>query len=156
MLKSPVSEMPPKTMKRGVSLLLLVAVLSFAAGCSSDHNDGTTDPMGGSGPTETTDPTTLCSDLATAICSKLYGCYTAEQLASMTAVAAHDEAGCVTQWTTNLDCATDPTDCKAGQTYDSAKGQECVNGYKAFTCTDFKGYLNATTPPPSACAEGCK
>lgn len=149
-------------MKRRLSLLLLAAAVSFAGACSSDPHDSTTDPKGTSGaagstgPSGTTDPAVLCNELATAICSKLYSCYTAEQLVSMTQIAAHDQAGCVTQWATNLDCATDPTDCEAGQTYDSGKGQQCVNDYKAFTCAEFMGFLKGTTPTPTVCKEACK
>jgi hypothetical protein len=55
-----------------------------------------------------------------------------------------------------LDCSTNPTKCEAGKTYDSAKAKECVEGYKAFSCPDFVGFMSGTTPAPSACIEGCK
>ena len=74
----------------------------------------------------------------------------------MATVAGQDEAGCVSKWRADLGCATDPTNCEAGQTYDSAKAQECVNGYEALTCAGFMGFLMGTTPAPAACDEGCK
>jgi hypothetical protein len=156
MLKSRVSEMRSETMKRRVSLVLLAAVLSLAGGCSSESDGGSTGRGGTTGPGGTTDPTTLCNELATAICSKFYGCYTAEQLVAMSKVAGQDEAGCITKWATDLGCATDPTDCKAGQTYNSAKAQECVNDYQGLTCAGFMGFLMGTTPEPAACNEACK
>ena len=148
--------MQPETMIRRVSLLLLAAVLSLAAGCSSETDGGTPGAGGTTGPGGTADATTLCNELATAICSKLYGCYTAEELVTVSKVAGQDEAGCITKWVTDLGCATDPTDCEAGQTYNSAKAQECVSDYKALTCAGFMGFLMGTAPKPAACNEACK
>lgn len=155
MSKSRVCEVQPGILKR-VSLVAVAAVLSLTVGCSSDSDGGPTGSGGNTSPSAATDPTALCNELATAICSKLYGCYTADQLASMSKVAGQDEAACTAKWATDLGCATNPTDCKAGQTYNSAKAQECVNDYKALTCADFMGFLMGTTPKPAACDEGCQ
>jgi len=129
-------------MKKATSLLLLGLLLCLGGGCSGEED-------------ATTDPTTLCNQLASAFCSKFYSCYSAEQLASMMDVASKDEPSCVDQWKTDLHCATNPTGCKAGQRYDSGKASQCVGDYKAFTCAQFIAFMEGKGPAPAACSGGC-
>jgi hypothetical protein len=131
-------------MTNAALVVLLATVLSLPVGCSSSEGEA-----------DTVDATTLCNELASAVCSKFFSCYSAEELATMAAVAGKDEADCRDKWMTDLHCATDPQSCKAGQTYSSAKANECVSGYKAFTCDQFVGFLAGSTPAPAACSEGC-
>lgn len=107
---------------------ILLLGCSCAVGCSSDDDASTK-----------ADAEALCEQQASIMCARYYGCYTAEQLAGMTAVAGTSEADCVTQWTSKLDCSTNPNKCEAGKTFDSAKAKECVEGYQAFSCADFMG-----------------
>jgi hypothetical protein len=123
---------------------ILVLGSTWAVGCSSDDDSTKADAEA------------LCKQQASTMCSRYYSCYTAEQLANLTAVAGTSESDCVTQWASKLDCSTNPSKCEAGQTYDSTKAKECVDGYKAFSCADFVGFMSGTTPAPSACSQGCK
>jgi len=130
-------------MTNAALVVVLATILSVPVGCSGESEG------------DTTDATTLCNQLASAVCSKFYSCYSAEQLTSMVEVAGKDEAACRDKWATDLHCATDPKDCKAGQTYSSAKANECVSDYKAFTCAQFVSFMAGSTPAPAACSEGC-
>ena len=119
---------------------------SATTGCSSDdkatgaHADGEM----------------LCKQLASNVCSQYYSCYTADQLATMSALVGTNESDCVTHWVTQLDCSGNPTQCDAGKTYNADKAAACVDAYEALTCSEFVGFMMGTTPPPAVCDEACK
>ena len=130
-------------MKRLIGLSAILLSVYPLTGCGDDDDAGS-------------DPVALCKEGAKTICSKFYGCYTDEQLDLAAAVVGNNEADCVTKWSEDLKCTTEGVKCDSGQTYDSAKAQECLSQYKSFSCEEFTGFASGATVKPAACDQTCK
>jgi len=125
----------------------LFAVAACATGvwmfgaCGGDNN-------GGSG--SISDAVDGCKQGDQVICDKIFKCFTKDELDQLKDVFGLSTADCVTKL--NAECTPEKKNCNSGQMFNADKAQECLDGYKTFTCEDVK-----RNPPvaPAACAQVC-
>lgn len=130
-------------MKKALGVLLLGLGLLPLSACSSDDKDSSSG-----------DPVALCKQAAQTICSKIFSCYSKDELSASAAEVGNNESDCVTKYTDvdHLNCSTEGVKCDSGEKYDADKAKECVSQYDSLSCNEFKG--NSATP--AACDQVCK
>ena len=109
---------------------------------------------GGESESSDESPSETCSRVAGVICQKLFECYSpAERAAGMLPAS---EADCLGQIEGDLECATQRVDnqCAEGESYDSARAQDCVVEYEGLSCDVVReGITDDDTP---SCAQVCQ
>lgn len=97
-------------------------------------------------------PREACEEAASALCSRFYACYTAEERAAGMLPAT--EAECVA--TFQADCAmeTEATACEMNETYDGGAAAECVDQIGGLTCAQVRDQA-AVAAATSACDRVC-
>ncbi|HVY27643.1 MAG TPA: hypothetical protein VHB79_13910 [Polyangiaceae bacterium] len=124
-------------MKQFLAGLLVFGALGSVA-CGSD-DDGN----------ETVTPEAACQSEVATICSKIWGgCV--DSPSSTPVLWGLNEADCRTKYEQNR-CSAAMVECGAGETYNQAKAQECLDQYKAMSCDQLKKLV-----PPSACGATCQ
>jgi hypothetical protein len=98
---------------------------------------------------ETATPLAACQSIVHEICSKYFGCLTKDQRTLLAGVIGNNEADCRTKFEQD-NCTDQKLKCDSGETYSSAKAQECLDQYKSYSCDEF-GNGNA----PAACDAVC-
>lgn len=125
-------------------MLLAVAVSAVGiwtlGACGSDNN----------GAGSVSDPVEACKQSSQIVCDKFFACYTKEELDMLKDVIGLNAADCTTKF--NAECTPEKSNCDAGETYHADKASECLDGFKAFTCTDIK---RSPIVEPAACAQIC-
>src|SRR5258706_11990439 len=117
--------------------LCLLGALA-GVGCSSDDKGSAT-----------ANPMDACKAVVAETCAKFFGCLTKDQLTAAAGIVGNNQADCRTKFEQN-NCTEQKVKCNSGETYNSAKAQECLDQFKAFSCSEF-GMGNT----PAACDAVC-
>lgn len=108
---------------------------------------------GGDDASTSLSPVELCKQEASALCDKVFKCYTKDELDAAKTLVGLNSADCAVKF--QADCTPEKSNCNAGETYHEDKAQACLAAYKTFTCDDVKGAFAGTTPAPAACDQSC-
>jgi hypothetical protein len=123
---------------KGIRLTCAVGILLFVA-CG-----------GGS-----TSPTEACDEVNEAVCTQIYKCYTATQIAAAGYPA--NEAACVTMSEASAGCAakTEANTCTGGnQVYHGENVEGCVDQLNGLTCAEVVSNTDVMTSAPK-CDDVC-
>lgn len=124
-------------MKRALVLVALGFGLLPLNGCGSDDSGS--------------DPVAQCKEIMAALCSKFFGCLSAQDLQDAAAIVGNNEADCRTKY--NSQCTSESVKCDSGTTYHASAAKECVSQFKALSCDEF---MSDTTAQPAACDQVCQ
>jgi hypothetical protein len=125
----------------------LLAVAACAVGVSMFGACGGDDNSGGS---SASDPVEGCKEVTAITCDKIFKCFTKEELDLAKGTVGLNTQDCIIKF--NADCIPEKANCSAGETFHADKMQQCIDGYKSYTCDDIK---SQNTPDPAACAQRC-
>ena len=125
-------------MKFTLAMFGLFAALTVS-GCGGDDEDDAT-----------ADPASACKSITAEICSKFFGCFTEAEQQAAAALIGNNEADCRTKFEQNQ-CNEQMLKCDSGKTYSSAKASECLEQYKALSCSEVSGGTS-----PAACDAICQ
>lgn len=129
-----------KRVRSLAGLSLLLGVGATVPGCGGDDDD--------------VSPAAACREGIGVLCGKIFNCFTEAELQAAAAVVGNSTADCKTKLGTQ--CSNDGASCDAGEKFNSSRAEECIEGYRAFSCTDIRGYFDDTTPEPAACELVCE
>ncbi|MET0591634.1 MAG: hypothetical protein ABW133_02970, partial [Polyangiaceae bacterium] len=90
-----------------------------------------------------------CKEGNKIVCDKIFKCWDPALLEANKGEIGLNAADCVIKF--EPECIPEKVNCAAGKTYHGDKMAACIDGYKAFTCTDIM-------PPitdPAACDQIC-
>lgn len=127
-------------MKSAMAALCVVGMLAFV-GCGGDDDDKT----GG-----TATAAEACKSIVAELCSKLFGCFSDEELKEAAAVVGNNEADCRTKLEQET-CSEQMVKCDSGKTFSSSKASECLTQYKQLSCSE-----TMTGAEPAACDAVCE
>lgn len=83
------------------------------------------------------DPVAKCNEINATTCDKLYGCFTGASLDAVKMLYGPTAADCKTKLNMNCNQAgsgSTGSGCPSGQSFDSAKADQCIADYKAASC----------------------
>jgi len=113
--------------------ILVATVLALAcAGCSSNSNSSTTDPV------------QLCKNFVTATCNRVFACFPTEAAQVYTSAS-----NCITTVSAQA-CTTQNVTCDPGKTFNTANANQCATEYANQSCADIQ---NGVTP--TSCSNVC-
>lgn len=113
-------------------------------------------PLNGCGGDDkgSSDPVELCKQAAQAVCSRIFACYSAEELDAASATVGNNEADCVTKigGKDGFNCTTEGVKCDSGETFRADKANECIDQFQSLSCRELKSETSST---PAACEQTC-
>lgn len=128
--------------RAGAPALFFIGSVMVVPGCGDDDDGGPSAEE-------------ACSEGMKVMCGKYFNCLTAEELDFYATVIGNSVRDCTTKLTA-ANCNEDAVRCDAGEKYNPARAQECVDGLREFSCDDVAGNIAGTTPEPAACDLVCE
>ncbi len=130
-----------KLVRAAAPAFLMCGAVLATPGCGDDSDDKS--------------PESYCREGYDAICRKLFNCLEAAELDAAASVIGNSAADCRTKLGSQ-NCNADAAKCDTGEKFVPKYAQECVEGYKDFSCDDVRGLMEGTTPDPAACELACE
>jgi hypothetical protein len=125
-------------MKKTLASLFVMGMFAVVGCGGDDDNAGTGTPE------------EACKSIMAEMCAKFFGCFSKDELALAADVVGANEADCRTKFVQDQ-CSSQMVKCDSGESYSSSKAKECLDQFKAFSCTEF-GQGNT----PAACETVCQ
>ncbi|HTR55320.1 MAG TPA: hypothetical protein VMJ10_31795 [Kofleriaceae bacterium] len=100
-------------------------------------------------------PEQACNSMASALCERIYACYTPEELAAASYPAS--EAACETMLEASEGCTaeTEQNACTGNAKYDSSEAAKCSDQITGLTCSQIRDPLFDEQTDAPACALVC-
>jgi len=98
-------------------------------------------------------PVESCKQTFAVLCDKIFACFTKEELNTPVAKAAFglNASDCKVKFQSS-ECNAEQAKCDAGEKFQAANAQACIDGMKGLSCSDIK---MEDIPLPAICSQVC-